>query len=359
MRVKRLKITNRSGAGYDLMPEPGTDGVYCYQMAGFGYDAKGTYSQIGNSFTELGYAFEQHKPKGQFVFYSHADPFELYFEFMRFLSDRPLTIQAVNFADKEYYLDVNVASVTKETQGSNRAVMAEIKFEALGLFYTEPKTITTSGEVETYKPTYPAMRNTDRAYGLPESLNGALHYLNSGEVKAFKKAQDFYIYPSTERGEVISGATYYIDGDTVTKTNTGTLYMEKAGMYPVLPTTFVRYESDSYIESPCRLEIYAAHGDVVNPRWYHYVDDELVSQGKYNGIIPEGDRLVVDTSGTTYSIKEYNQYNEYVGDRYELCDFNTDRFVFVMHGVNVYSVSHDGTVAVEVIITPRVEYESV
>ena len=354
--IKKLTITNCAGEIYDLMLTSGVEGVHCHQLSGFGYESKGTYSQIGNSFLELDYYFSQHNPKGTFVFWSER-PHKLYYDFMRFLSDRPLTICAVNFADVPYYLDVNVKSVSKDAGGSNKAVFAEITFEALGLFYSDTSPVSASSDdADTYKPTYPI---NAAAYGLPDSLFDELDYLNSQEVKECKAENDFYIYPSTKFGKEFEGTALYLDGDTVTHTKTSVLYMPNIGKYPSSATTYVQIISDSPLESPCKVEIFADDGDVVNPIWYHYCNNALVGSGRYNGTIQAGNHLVIDTTSEIYTIKELNSSNVEIADRYESCDFSTDRFMFVNCGTNIYSVSQEGTNSASVTVSPRIEYESV
>lgn len=115
-------------------------------------------------------------------------------------------------------------------------------------------------------------------------------------------------------------------------------------------------QSDSYVESPCILTIY---GPVTNPVWRHYLESELVESGAYTGTIPSGNYLVIDSKTMPYSITEYNSSGAVVADRYQLCDFSTDRFMHVGEGENAYVISQDDVNAVQIRAEGYIEYETV
>ena len=52
-------------------------------------------------------------------------------------------------------------------------------------------------------------------------------------------------------------------------------------------------DSDSHGDSPCRVTVY---GPCTNPVWKHYVNNVLYETGKYEGSIPDGHKLVIDTT---------------------------------------------------------------
>lgn len=114
--------------------------------------------------------------------------------------------------------------------------------------------------------------------------------------------------------------------------------------------------SDSVVESSCIITIY---GEVINPVWRHYVNGVLKESGAYNGTIDDGHYLVIDSVSFPYSIMEYNANGAIVADRYQLCNFSTERFMKVNEGENIYSISHDGTNAVKLKVEAHVEYEAV
>lgn len=114
--------------------------------------------------------------------------------------------------------------------------------------------------------------------------------------------------------------------------------------------------SKSLVESACIITIY---GEVVNPVWRHYVESVFVESGAYNGTIPEGHYLVIDSKSFPQSIIEYDEIGNVVADRYQLCDFSTERFMKINEGVNRYSISHDGVEAVKMKVVAYIEYETV
>lgn len=135
-------------------------------------------------------------------------------------------------------------------------------------------------------------------------------------------------------------------------------------VYPFLyPYTYedvsqntVLIESDSRESSPCRISVW---GPCENPRWRHYVNNKLTETGAYSGIVPAGNRLVVDTTQIPYSIKEFGVSGGLVADRYQRCDFSTERFFHLRYGSNRISVSHDGLNALKVFVETRISYETV
>ena len=118
----------------------------------------------------------------------------------------------------------------------------------------------------------------------------------------------------------------------------------------------VSISSDSYVESPCILAIY---GPVTNPIWKHYLNGDLVETGAYAGTVPAGNYLEINPKTMPYSIMEYADGGTLVADRYQLCDFSTDRFVHIGEGENSYVVSHDGMSAVSLRAEGYIEYETV
>lgn len=114
--------------------------------------------------------------------------------------------------------------------------------------------------------------------------------------------------------------------------------------------------SDSIVESSCVITLY---GLLVNPVWRHYVDGVLKESGAYNGTIPNGHSLVIDSHSVPYSVIEYDNQGNVVADRYSLCDFSTERFMKVNEGVNRYSVSKDNVDAVKMKVEAYIEYETV
>lgn len=114
--------------------------------------------------------------------------------------------------------------------------------------------------------------------------------------------------------------------------------------------------SDSSVESSCIITLY---GEIANPVWRHYVDGAYYESGAYEGTIPEGHSLVIDSHSVPYSVIEYDNQGNVVADRYSLCDYSTERFMKVNEGVNRYSVSQGNVDAVKMKVEAYIEYETV
>lgn len=118
----------------------------------------------------------------------------------------------------------------------------------------------------------------------------------------------------------------------------------------------VEIQSNSYADSPCIIWIY---GEAINPIWRHYVNNQLVATGSVNGEIPSGQKLVIDTTKTPYSITRQDLGNRLIADMYAASDFSTERFVFLKHGANRITVSHEGANALQVLMEGHIIYASV
>lgn len=126
--------------------------------------------------------------------------------------------------------------------------------------------------------------------------------------------------------------------------------------YTDISQNTVMIDSDSYEDSPCKITIF---GPVENPVWKHYVNNELYETGRYDGIIPDDHKLVIDSTTIPYSITERGVSDEIVADRYQYCDFTTERFFSLQHGANRISVIHDGLKSVDVMVEGKISYETV
>lgn len=114
--------------------------------------------------------------------------------------------------------------------------------------------------------------------------------------------------------------------------------------------------SDSYLQSPCVITLY---GELLNPQWKHYLNGVLVETGAYAGTIPDGHYLVIDSKSVPYSVIEYDNGGNVVADRYQLCDFSTERFMSIGEGRNDYVVSHDNLTTASIKAEAFIEYETV
>ena len=118
----------------------------------------------------------------------------------------------------------------------------------------------------------------------------------------------------------------------------------------------VTIESDTAFESPCKITII---GSCENPVWRLYVNGVLKHEGTVNVTVTSGQRIVIDTTKTPYSIKKYDSSNNLIADLYQLSDFSTERFFFLEKGTNRISIGHDGTNALELAVEAHLEYETV
>ncbi len=115
-------------------------------------------------------------------------------------------------------------------------------------------------------------------------------------------------------------------------------------------------DSDSFADSPCRITIY---GPCENPVWKHYVNNELHATGAYLGTLRADHKLVIDTTSVPYSITERGVSGEIIADRYQMCDFTTERFITLKHGTNRISLSHDRLNSVDMMVEAKISYETV
>lgn len=118
----------------------------------------------------------------------------------------------------------------------------------------------------------------------------------------------------------------------------------------------VTLESDSVVSSPCRISIF---GECTNPTWRHYINGESVATGSYTGTISNGNKLVIDTTTVPYSIEEQDSSGNLIADRYEQCDFSTERFFLLEYGTNTISVSHTDVDSIRLMVEGYIFHETV
>ena len=117
----------------------------------------------------------------------------------------------------------------------------------------------------------------------------------------------------------------------------------------------VTIESDTLCESPCIITIY---GPAVNPVWRHYLNGQLVEEGAIEATIPQGRRLVIDTTTTPFRIVEIDPAGNVLADRYQNSDFSKERFIYLGAGRNRIVVGTDTTTPA-VTVEARLEYKTV
>lgn len=220
-------------------------------------------------------------------------------------------------------------------------------------------------------------------------ITGSIHFWNpNAHQQYFKFAQFCQNKPLKLLYTSPTGATYYRDGYVTridkAETNALTAVIEFKSITPwyksvnvfnsgeisggkVYDYTYdyqyaegtsqaVVINSDSYEASPVRITLY---GPLTNPSWSHYLNNELVVTGRVNGVVDEGNKLVIDTTTIPYSIRQYDMADNLISDMYQLSDFSTYRFVNLGYGENIISVTHESTSVVKVGVEAKIEYATV
>lgn len=118
----------------------------------------------------------------------------------------------------------------------------------------------------------------------------------------------------------------------------------------------VRIDSETTEDSPCKIMIY---GPCENPSWRHYVNGELIATGSMDGDVPTNRILVIDSTTIPFSITEQDLLGNLTADRYQACDFGTERFFFLQNGSNIISVSHSGSDICPLKVEANISYASV
>ena len=118
----------------------------------------------------------------------------------------------------------------------------------------------------------------------------------------------------------------------------------------------ITIDSDSFQSSPVKLVVI---GPAINPSWRHYLNGELVTEGKINGIICPDNRLIVDTTTIPYRIIQVDALGQLVSDLYQQSDFSTYRFVRFGHGRNTVTFSADESNILNVGVEAQIEYATI
>lgn len=108
-------------------------------------------------------------------------------------------------------------------------------------------------------------------------------------------------------------------------------------------TADIRIENIN-VDSPTRLVIL---GSATNPSWTLRHGDAVVSTGKVNETILEGERLVIDANPLSQEIAVYTSNMEFLRDVYGKSDFSTKRFIVLPQGSSNLSITEDGGGEVE------------
>lgn len=116
------------------------------------------------------------------------------------------------------------------------------------------------------------------------------------------------------------------------------------------------FNVNSNMDCPTKLTII---GPAINPIWTCRRNDEIVCIGKVNKVIPEGKRLVIDTTRIPYSITMMNNNGTDKEDVYQDSDFSTERFMLLKKGLNTVRVAHEGSNDITLMLERRELYATV
>lgn len=108
--------------------------------------------------------------------------------------------------------------------------------------------------------------------------------------------------------------------------------------------------------SPCKIMIY---GPCTDPAWRHYVNGELYATGSMSGSISDGGILVIDCTSIPYTITEQDGLGNLISDRYQACDFGTERFFFLQKGRNTITVTHQNSGVCALKVEANISYASI
>lgn len=277
--MRQFYLINNTGAVYDLNVSSVS---ILHSVGGLGYSDEVEYQRIGERFAAVTDYMAQGAITGV-VRFQQPDAYQKYFDFVRFLQDKPLRLMVVTPVGT-FYRRGTVTIVDKT--------------EAAPLQCTVTFTATT--------PYYKVVARS-----------------NDG---------------SSSGGKVYNYSYNYSYADDV------------PGMIDI--------SSDSFADpgSPAKLTIF---GPVENPTWRHYVDGVLVATGAVNVTVPEGRKLVINSTTIPYQIMQYDLLDNLIADDYQLSDFETERFLRLRHGFNSVTVAQDGGATPAIALEAEIEYASV
>lgn len=115
-------------------------------------------------------------------------------------------------------------------------------------------------------------------------------------------------------------------------------------------------KSNSGLASPVLMVI---PGPIVNPKWFHYLNGSLISDGACNVSVSEDQYLIISSFEDEFSIKVYSNDGSFLSDVYQQCDFSKDLFIFLRYGNNLIQISDEGGNSTSARVEGSLYYESV
>ena len=308
MLPRQFKITNSKGEVLDLLNQ---NGPMFFEPDGLGYAESSDWLSLGTTFLPVNVGLNQRTISGKMYFLGEMKAYELYFDFVRFVRNSPLTMEYTTH--DTFYIDVKVESIDKTELTKYGTLECKIKFAALGPFYKY-------STVDVVPPEDPSS-----SYIVDHDANNISDDMSSQFITGTPHNQFMYDY-------------VYSD------------------VYPYEDINAADLHIDTIEDSPVRITIY---GPCTNPVWQHYVDGKFVASGKYKGVLEDGDYLVIDPTVAPYQIYMFDHDSELESDRYGSCDFSTERFIFAQAGENRISVSNESLDDVRFTVEAKLCYASV
>ena len=274
---RQFSLMNGNGEELNLL----TSSIFLYEPEGLGYSRNDEYRRVGNRWVLVSAGFSQNPISGKLCFFTE-DPYTQYLDFIKFTQIAPLVLlyRPNPLTTNVYRRLVRISKLDKGEINQLGYLECEINFLPLA-------------------PWYRPYKDSTNTTWWAEGPNGnSWHWVMSGDQNSIKWSGSF------------AGVT----------------------------STIAKIESDSRMDSPCRIKIY---GPMTNPSYVHYVDDKAITHGKILTTIPAGQYLMVDNTEDPYKIVLCDMAtDEIVSNQYQNSDFTTGRFVSLQYGVN--SIRFDG-----------------
>lgn len=311
MLPRQFKLKNSKGEVLDLLNQ---NGPMFFEPDGLGYAEKSDWLQFDTAFKPVNIKTEHRTISGKMIFLGEDKAYKMYFDFVRFVRNTPLVMEYTTH--DTFYIDVRVQSIDKSELTEYGVLECKIKFMALGPFY------------KTFSKEYVKPADPNAIY--PIISDKGSYIIDDGNNRLVAQGPPVY-------------DTYdYVYDDVYPDEFTDTI------MLPL--------NEDISDSAPVKITIF---GPCVRPLWQHYVNDEFVASGRYNGSLAADRMLVVDATSIPYQIYETDASGTVRDDRYGGCDFSTERFIFLQEGTNRISVGHEDTDQVTFRVEVKQCYESV
>jgi hypothetical protein len=110
------------------------------------------------------------------------------------------------------------------------------------------------------------------------------------------------------------------------------------------------------IPSPCKIHI---KGPITNPSWALIKDGINIMSGKVFATIPDGNKIIINSSPEAMEISEYTNDGVFVGNLYGSSDFSTERFIIIPAGESTLTFTHEGAGVIDAFVEVNILATSV